>query len=158
MNVGISGHQERDGIEWPWVRKIICEELTKLEDVYKTFSCLAAGSDQIFAEAALSIGLPVVAVIPLDGYEKFFDGGALANYKRLLANCEQRHLHWKGDAESAFFEAGKFVVEASDLLLAVWDGENADGVGGTGDVVGYARSMGRPILHINPITQSVALT
>jgi hypothetical protein len=124
--------------------------------VKKAFSCLAAGSDQVFAEAALSIGLSVVAVIPLDGYEESFDERALANYRRLLRVCEQRELHYCGNAESAFLEAGKFVVTASDLLFAVWDGENAEGLGGTGDVVRYARSLGRPVLHINPITERVA--
>ena len=33
-----------------------------------------------------------------------------------------------------------------------WDGTASEGLGGTADVVGYAKSFGRVIIHINPVT------
>jgi hypothetical protein len=36
------------------------------------------------------------------------------------------------------------------VLIALWDGKKANGVGGTGDVVAYAKEQRKPILHINP--------
>ena len=36
-----------------------------------------------------------------------------------------------------------------DLLVAVWDGKAAHGVGGTGELVEHAQFVGLPILHID---------
>jgi hypothetical protein len=43
-----------------------------------------------------------------------------------------------------------FLVRQIDLLVAVWDGQQADGPGGTGAVVARARNEGRPVLWIDP--------
>jgi hypothetical protein len=157
MKVGVTGHQDREGIQWSWVKRTVRIELGKLQNVQKALSCLAGGADQVFAEAALSLSIPVVAVVPLNGYERFFDGPALANYRRLLAHCELVQLGWEGDPERAFFEAGKFVADNCDLLFAVWDGESAEGLGGTGDVVKYAKERRCAIVCINPYTKSVQI-
>jgi hypothetical protein len=37
----------------------------------------------------------------------------------------------------------------------VWDGEPAKGLGGTGDVVGYAVQKGKDLIHLNPVNRSV---
>jgi hypothetical protein len=110
----------------------------------------------VFAEAAISLGISVLAVLPLEGYERFFEGSALANYRRLLCQCEQIQLKWEGNPERAFFEAGKFIVDECNLLIAVWDGAQAEGLGGTGDVVAYALHKGQPVVHINPFTRTVS--
>jgi hypothetical protein len=155
MKVGITGHQERKGIRWFWVEHTIRVELGRIGNVHKALSSLAAGSDQVFAQAAIRLGIPVVAVVPLEGYERFFEGVALANYRKLLDQCELIQLTWKGNPERAFFEAGKFIVDNSDWLFAVWDGAGAEGLGGTGDVVGYAQHKHRPVVHINPFAETV---
>ena len=157
MKVGITGHQERKGIRWIWVEDTLRAELAKLGSVDKALSSLAAGSDQVFAHAAISLGIPLVAVVPLEGYERFFRGVVLAKYRKLLDQCEVIELTWKGDPERAFFEAGKFIVDNCDRLFAVWDGEGAEGLGGTGDVVGYAQHRHRPVVHINPFAETVRL-
>jgi hypothetical protein len=41
-------------------------------------------------------------------------------------------------------------VNRSDRLLAVWDGKPAQGLGGTGDIVAYAKSRGLPTTVIWP--------
>jgi len=156
MDVGVTGHQDRKGIEWSWVEDAVRAELKKLEDVKRALSCLAAGTDQVFAEVAIGLQIPVVAVVPLAGYERFFEEGSLSNYRRLLSQCEVIQLGWNGDPERAFFEAGKFIVDQCDLLFAVWDGAGAEGLGGTGDVVSYAQRKRKPVLHINPCTQIVS--
>ena len=155
MKVGITGHQKRKGIDWSWVRKIICAELSRAGDVTQALSSLAVGSDQEFARTAISLGIPVTAVIPLEGYERFFKGSDLDVYRQLLDQCATIQLDWQGDSEHAFFEAGKFIVDQCEVLFAVWDGEKAEGFGGTGDIVDYARQQGRPITHIEPISKIV---
>ncbi|MGM4962092.1 hypothetical protein AB7714_01175 [Tardiphaga sp. 1201_B9_N1_1] len=158
LKVGISGHQHREGIDWAWVRNAIRIEFGRLKDVEKVLSSLAVGSDQIFAEVALELGIPVVCVIPMPNYERHFDGRALLDFRRLLGQSEPFQLNWNGDSERAFFEAGKFIVESCNVLIVVWDGRPTEGLGGTGDVVAYARQKNCRIVHINPIDRKISRT
>ena len=48
------------------------------------------------------------------------------------------------------------MVDHSELLIAVWDGKPAAGLGGTGDVVSYARQSGKHVYQIDPVSRSVA--
>jgi hypothetical protein len=57
--------------------------------------------------------------------------------------------------ESAFFAAGRYIVEQCDLLIAVWDGQPSKGLGGTGDVVAYARGVNRQVVVLDPISQKL---
>ena len=41
------------------------------------------------------------------------------------------------------------LTDACDLLLAVWNGQPAQGPGGTGEVITLAESQGRPVLTIS---------
>jgi hypothetical protein len=47
-------------------------------------------------------------------------------------------------------DAGKVVVDRSSVLVAVWDGQPSRGLGGTADVVRYARERGVPVEVIWP--------
>ena len=42
------------------------------------------------------------------------------------------------------------MVDTSRVLVAVWDGQSARGLGGTADVVAYARERGKPVTVIWP--------
>jgi hypothetical protein len=61
-----------------------------------------------------------------------------------------------GSRDDAYLDCGMATVDGSDVLLAVWDGEPARGKGGTGDVVAYARSLGRPLVLIDANTLEVS--
>lgn len=45
----------------------------------------------------------------------------------------------------------RLIVEAADILVAVWTGAKARGAGGTADAVRYALEMGLPVLWITPL-------
>jgi hypothetical protein len=116
-------------------------------------SCGGNGPD--LCTGALKLGIPVEAVIPLDDYERFFSGRGIATYHQLLKLSAQTSLHWKGDPEHAFLNAGRYIVDRCGVLFAVWDGEAADGIGGTADIVHYALAQGRKVLHFNPCDKSI---
>jgi hypothetical protein len=114
-------------------------------------SSLADGADQIFASTILAVGGSLEAVIPSTAYESTFLGPALGSYKRLLSKATRVHqLPFDAPSEEAFFAAGRYVVDNSDRIIAVWDGEKAAGLGGTGDVVQYARDRGLSVTIIWP--------
>ena len=47
-------------------------------------------------------------------------------------------------------DGGRAVVDRSSVLVAVWDGQPSRGLGGTADVVAYARERGVPVEVIWP--------
>src|ERR1017187_2370706 len=104
--VGVTGHQKRKGLDWNWVSATMRAELGALGNVSRALSSLAAGADQRFATAALELNIPVTAVLPMSGYERFLRGKDLARYHVLLAQCEQLVLDGTGRPNEAFLAAG----------------------------------------------------
>lgn len=157
MKAGITGHQNLGNPEIVvWVAENIKQAITQYQ-IQHGFTSLAIGADQLFAEILSECNIPYTAVLPCREIEKTFQTPAhLANYRRLLQNAAAREtLDFIEPAEIAFFEAGKRVVDLSDLVIAVWNGQPAKGLGGTGDAVKYALSQKKGVLHINPITREL---
>ncbi|MGH3928049.1 MAG: hypothetical protein ACRDTT_35160, partial [Pseudonocardiaceae bacterium] len=59
-------------------------------------------------------------------------------------------LPFEESTEGSHLTAGQRIVDTSDLLIAVWDGQPAGGRGGTADIVAYAREQGTPTRVIWP--------
>ncbi|MDQ3802310.1 MAG: hypothetical protein M3416_00415 [Acidobacteriota bacterium] len=118
---------------------------------------LAVGADQLFANAVLRRGGSLEVVIPFAGYERTFsEGRDRQEYTQLLQHALRTEVLEKhGSDEEAYFASGKRMVDQSELLIAVWDGLPATGLGGTGDVVSYALQQRIKTIHLNPITQEV---
>jgi hypothetical protein len=119
-------------------------------------SPLAAGTDQMTAEIALSLGYRLHAVLPFarDEYARDFDPGELAHFERLLGRATgvfelpgKRSESMEIEAES-YAMAGRATIAHCDILVAVWDGLPARGRGGTAEVVLEALQRGLPIIHI----------
>jgi hypothetical protein len=115
-------------------------------------SSLAEGADQLFAFAVLAAGGQLHAVIPSQGYEQTFaTPRARSAYAALLLLAEQTTtMPFAEPSEDAFLAAGHEVADGCDLLIAVWDGRQAAGKGGTGDIVNHARARGREICVVWP--------
>jgi hypothetical protein len=155
MQIAISGHQSRPGLDWIWTAKEIRKTLRRLLPIEKAYSSLAVGSDRIFAREALSLGVSLTAILPLPHYEQMFSGAALVEYQALLARCEILQLPGLATAEQSFLAAGQLAVARADVLIAVWDGEAAAGLGGTADIVRHGLDRGRTVIHLNPLTRTV---
>jgi hypothetical protein len=116
---------------------------------------LAIGADQLLARLVLERGGVVHALLPFAGIERTFASADLPAYRELVSRARVEILDTPGTDEDAFLAAGERVVEASELMLAVWNGLPARGKGGTADVVRYALSRGTPVVHINPVDRTV---
>ena len=120
---------------------------------FRFISALAEGADRISAEMALERGFILDAALPFPASvyaDDFPDPRSREAFKTLLARA-QTVLELPGDraAESAAYSlAGGAILAASDILIAVWNGEGSGGRGGTGDVVASALAMGKPVVHI----------
>jgi hypothetical protein len=152
MRIGVSGHQNIGAIHVvDWVRAQITDELRKRQFV-SGVSSLAEGADQLFAEIVLDLGKLLEVVIPCRNYETAFANPAAAEQFRDLKRRASTSsvLSFDEPCEEAFYQAGRRIVEISDLMIFVWNGRPAKGHGGTGDIVAYARELGREFIWINP--------
>jgi hypothetical protein len=149
--VGITGHQGLDPATTRTVREAIVAELSAGGPICGV-SSLAEGADQLFAEEALRLGGALLAVVPSRRYEESFtDTEALGSFERLRERAvEVVEMGYDSPGEEAYWAAGQEVVRLSERMLAVWDGAPSGGLGGTADVVAFARSLGKPVSVIWP--------
>ena len=154
MKIGITGHQElADPL---WVKQEILSALQAQSAPLLGVTSLAIGADQLFAQAVLDVAGELQVVVPFDGYAEVFKSDGRQEYERLLARASITEvLPPAASQEESYFAAGKRVVDVADLIIAVWNGKPAAGLGGTADVVEYARLHGKRYIHINPITRVV---
>jgi hypothetical protein len=150
--LGASGHQDIPVQALDYVT-------TKVDDVVRTaarplegISSLAIGADQLFARSILKHGGALHVVVPSRGYEDTFKTpDERTSYEQLLrAANDVARLPYSSPSEEAYLAAGRSVVDRSDRLIAVWDGADARGKGGTADIVRYAQRQGIPVEVIWP--------
>jgi len=77
--------------------------------------------------------------------------------QRYPTNSQQEFLEYIKIADKVFEvenlqgcnykSVGVYVANKSDILLALWDGTFNGKSGGTGDIVNYARSISRDVVH-----------
>jgi hypothetical protein len=120
-------------------------------------SALAEGADRMVAHTALDAGLPLEVVLPATRtvYERdFASEGSKAEFRALLASARSvfevdRPAGPLGQ-KRGYEAAGLIMLGHADLLIAVWDEDEAAGIGGTANIVAQAVSEGAPVLLINP--------
>jgi len=157
MRIGISGHQNLGSEhEYNEIANIL-NKIISDNPVTLGYCCLAKGADQLFAEILMKVGIPYCAVIPSDHYEDAFtDVRSLEKYNSLLRNAEQvKILPFTQPEEKAFYEAGKYVADSTELMIVIWNGEKSKGLGGTGDIVNYCLSLNKKVLHLDTKSMKV---
>lgn len=120
-------------------------------------SSLAAGTDQIFARLVLEHAWQLHVVVPCHNYESTFrSADDKQSFKELYRKATRRDtLAFSAPDEEAFLQAGKYIVDMSNLMIFVWNGLPARGRGGTADIFDYAISNAVPFVHIDPVRRDV---
>ena len=110
-------------------------------------SNLADGADQLFAAHVLAAGGTLEVVLPCEGYAGSLTAGESRVRFEHLRDAAARviTMPYPSPSDEAFLAAGQVLVDRCDHLFAVWDGRPARGLGGTADIVTYARTRGRPV-------------
>jgi hypothetical protein len=156
MRIGITGHQKLDKEEsWAWVISSMRVELGKAKPPVTAITSLAIGADQLFAQLVLEKGGSIHAVLPYADIERSFSPEHIKVYRDLVKQATVEILDIPGTDQDAYLAAGHRVVDLSDLIMALWNGLPAEGKGGTADIVEYALSRHKPLIHINPIMKTV---
>lgn len=147
--IAVTGHMDLTDASVPLVRG----ELDRLLGGYEPVglvgvSCIAKGSDSLFADAVLAAGGRLVVVIPSRDYRQAKVKPEHAEtFDRLVEAADEVLVMPHETANRQAYEAANAVLlERADRLMAVWDGRPPSGKGGgTADVVEQARGAGVPV-------------
>ncbi|MCK5132439.1 MAG: DUF4071 domain-containing protein [Candidatus Sabulitectum sp.] len=163
--IGITGHrqlfhpthiQEKIGFV---LKKLAVKHRT---DLIRVITPLAEGSDRLFALEAFNtygnVFLDVILPFEVEEYCKDFSSSkSIEEFRKLLNKASRLVIadtansveYSQNSRDAAYLGCGKQVVNESDVLIAIWDGEGAGGYGGTADVVQYAREKMKPLVWVN---------
>jgi hypothetical protein len=173
LNIGITGH--RASILPPGTLDLVRPHLDEVfrelhsaaervhEDESAIFSSeepllrlhtpLASGADQLAAMSARDSNFFIRALLPFapEEYRKDFQAGDERDeYDRQLGMADSLFAlpGDRGEQDEAYVVVGKAVIAAADILIAIWDGREGNGRGGTAHVVDLALGASVPIIHI----------
>jgi hypothetical protein len=125
---------------------------------------MAVGADRLVARALLrKDGTRLIAVLPVARDDYINDFGSTDEHHGDYNGAElrQEFSYWLAERaieviemkpsatrDEAYQNAGYFIATHSDMMIAVWDGEGAQGQGGTAEIVYKAVELGKPVYHI----------
>jgi len=156
--ISVTGHRDLVATELPAIRDRVRTFLSDLVDEYpdrgvSVMSALAEGADQLVAEEALQLGIPLIVPLPMSRalYLKDFDKVRVReNFDFLLSQAAEVYelplvddntlesISDYGDARDLqYAQVGVFLCAHCHILLALWDGKYNDKLGGTGQVVRF---------------------
>lgn len=163
IRIGVTGHRwydDADGVA-ERVDDVLDEIVRHHQRPLQVWSALAEGADRLVVRRAeRRPDTTVVAVLPLepDDYVRdFATGSSVDEFHELVAGAIDVRVTGpdaSGTRESAYERAGHAVVDHTELLVAIWDGEGARGQGGTGAIVERARSNPGSEVVVIAVTRS----
>lgn len=157
VNIGVTGHRYLK--ETGKILKGVDKALKMIEEMYGTpfvmLSALAEGADRlvVFRAQAIWENTQLVALLPmkLDDYlSEFTSFVSKAEIINLMETADQViELDQAGSQTYAYLEAGKQILNHCDILVAVWDGQESQGEGGTAEIVALARERDLPLAWVH---------
>ena len=158
--IGVSGHRDIKRTNHDRCKEKIKLFLSKLiknnvEKEIVILSSLSDGADRFIVHEAIGLELEyqVILPMPLYLYQKDFVKDSLGELKFLIQNtkkspilvplcdgCTEKNIAGNGVFRNRqYLRVGQEIVERSDIMIFLWDKKASRGVGGTADIVAYAR-------------------
>jgi hypothetical protein len=152
--IGFSGHRNlaRPDAAAAGISRAL-ERLAAIRAPLAAVSSAASGSDTLFVEEIARRNLPYLLVLPFSRtrFQRDFSAGEWQRISPLIEKAVRiEEIAGEEASEEAYMETGVLTVDRADVMVVVWDGQPAAGLGGTGDVVDYARKLQRPLILIDP--------
>ena len=149
----ISGTGHRPGVYFDHSQEtedklIKLTEKTLLElGATKVFSGMAIGFDTALAQAAVNLGIPLVAVVPFVGQENVWPQESQDKYKLLISKASEVIVVSLGGYAAYKMQVGnQYLVDNCEILVALFN--NKEMSGGTFNCVEYAIKTKRQIRNI----------
>jgi hypothetical protein len=150
--LGVTGHRTIPARAHDFTVDAVRDILGHAESPLSLVTSLATGADQLVATELLRNGGHLHVIVPSSNYERTFATTTdLSSFRSLLEAAQTvTRLDYAEPSEEAFMAAGQCIVDRCEMLIAIWDGKPARGLGGTGDVVRYARKTGKAVSIVWP--------
>ena len=160
LQIGFSGHMklaDESGCR-DMILKVLSEWNSKLPGGISGLSSLAAGGDLLFAEACFELGIPLRVLLPMPPAQ-FSEDFEAATWKR-AENALERAVSFEvvGGGLSrphCYYECGLETILQSGLLIVLWNGLPAQGIGGTGEMAECCKNLGTPVIWIHSETGEI---
>jgi uncharacterized membrane protein YiaA len=157
--VGVTGHRDLAAEEIPKIVESVRELFLMLRRSYPhtpivLLSSLAEGADRLVAHSALDCGAELYTVLPMEielYQSDFTSPGSLDEFSELIGRSFGSMVAPTGDRHDAlaartpgyarnllYAAAGAFVASHSEILIALWDGNEDEMPGGTSQIVRFA--------------------
>jgi hypothetical protein len=164
--IGATGHRDLRDEDIPALERAVAEVIERLKRDYLrgdretpiiVLSSLAEGADRLIARVAMHHGAKLIAPLPMppEEYRGDFERGlkpdAISGFNHLLVKAvavpimpfvggnTPENVHEEARRALQYREVGLFIVRHCHVLIALWDGEPSNAIGGTGEVVSFKR-------------------
>lgn len=154
--VGVTSHRDLEAAQVSALRARLSTALTELRSQFPALSLvvlspLAEGGDRLVAEVGLELGARLIVPLPMPAelyVEDFPSPASRDQFERLLSQADVvalpvtgtnlEELRKSGPLRDRQYQlAGLYVANHCHVLLALWDGSENGGTGGTAQIVRY---------------------
>lgn len=170
--IGFTGH--RTGYDESAIKPSLIQVLSDLRQQaeraggeIELYASVAEGSDTLCVEVARELGIPVHLLLPLPQAEFAKDFSSPQAWERSRRQIEMAQQKPGRDSlrvatgdmtrPECYYDQGLQILEAVDVLIALWDGEKARGLGGTEQIVTQAGNIGVPRVIVDAKTGQARL-
>jgi hypothetical protein len=155
LRIGVTGHIGLDPSKMDALMDGIARAVKLVEEHYEhrtltVFSPLAKGADRRVAREIMKRpDARLIAVLPVPP-EDFTGAELRQEFQHLLQRkaLETIVLPPCLTRDESYAEMGFYIAKHCDVMIAVWDAYDSQGLGGTGDIVRKVIELGKPIVHI----------
>ena len=156
--IAFTGHRRLYRPDVDWLTRVLAARVVSyFQAGERDVTCgMAMGSDLLWAELALAMGMNVHCHIPFWGWDAKFGSEDKATVLRILARAASVTPHLdrtfrtpRSEIISSFHVRNRAMVDASTELVAAWNGGRR---GGTAETVRYARGKRMGGWQYNPQT------
>ena len=157
IRIGVTGHRFladipklRDGIDQALARIV----QTYPDELWSVVSSLADGADRLVVQRVLIARPEARLIVPLplaisEYVKDFTSGQSRTEFEVLLAQAAEVIDPPEVTSRSeGYWLAGSKMLDRSDVLIALWDGQDSQGRGGTGEMVALARQKELPLAWV----------
>jgi hypothetical protein len=152
--IGFTGHRQLDDEDKcrEWIVDFLERQKTATAALVYGVSSVAAGGDLLFAESCIRLDLPLCVLLPLppEEFRRDFSETDWTRAEQVLSKAASVEVTSGNQSrEECYYECGIETVQQSRLLLALWNGEASQGLGGTEDIVSFAKEIGKPVVWLH---------
>jgi hypothetical protein len=157
LAIGFSGHRTLP--DEAKCRRLIYDFMAAKKAATSEIICgvssVAAGADLLFAEICLELGIPLRILLPMprEYFQQDFDAATWSRAEQVMQKAAAVEVTGNQTLrEERYYECGIETVQQTQLLIVLWNGKPAQGMGGTEEIVTFARDMGKPVVWFHSET------